>query len=112
MSVLIWDSLRDNTNQAKSTAAAASHDAATAWRERIKRELPLKSWALAIALKCGSGKARVALARKLSVINETARALSDIIDAERSVRLEMIIVALIVVEILVTLYDLFVRAAK
>jgi uncharacterized Rmd1/YagE family protein len=54
----------------------------------------------------------VGLARKLSVINETARALSDIIDTERSVRLEMIIVALIVVEILVTLYDLFVRAAK
>src|SRR5689334_14908671 len=54
----------------------------------------------------------IGLARKLSVINETARALSDIIDAERSVRLEMIIVALIVVEILVTLYDLIVRAAK
>jgi uncharacterized Rmd1/YagE family protein len=54
----------------------------------------------------------IGLARKLSVINETARALSDIIDTERSVRLEMIIVALIVVEILVTLYDLFVRAAK
>jgi uncharacterized Rmd1/YagE family protein len=52
------------------------------------------------------------LARKLSVISETARALSDIIDTERSVRLEMIIVALIVVEILVTLYDLFVRTAK
>jgi uncharacterized Rmd1/YagE family protein len=54
----------------------------------------------------------IGLARKLSVINETARALSDIIDTERSVRLEMIIVALIVVEILVTLYDLFVRTAK
>jgi uncharacterized Rmd1/YagE family protein len=54
----------------------------------------------------------IGLARKLSVINETARALSDIIDAERSVRLELIIVALIVVEILVTLYDLIVRTAK
>jgi uncharacterized Rmd1/YagE family protein len=54
----------------------------------------------------------IGLARKLSVINETARALSDIIDTERSVRLEMIIVALIVVEIRVTLYDLFVRTAK
>jgi uncharacterized Rmd1/YagE family protein len=54
----------------------------------------------------------IGLARKLSVISETARALSDIIDAERSVRLEMIIVALILVEILVTLYDLFVRTAK
>jgi uncharacterized Rmd1/YagE family protein len=54
----------------------------------------------------------IGLARKLSVINETARALSDIIDTERSVRLEMTIVALIVVEILVTLYDLFVRTTK
>jgi len=52
------------------------------------------------------------LARKLSVISETARALTDIIDAERSVRLELIIVALIVVEVLVTLYDLLVRTAK
>jgi len=52
------------------------------------------------------------LARKLSVISETASALSDIIDTDRSVRLEMIIVALIVVEVLVTFYDLFVRAAK
>lgn len=52
------------------------------------------------------------LARKLSVINETARALTDIIDTERSMRLEMIIVALFVLEVLVTLYDLFVRAAK
>jgi len=52
------------------------------------------------------------LARKLSVISETARALTDIIDTQRSVRLEMTIVALIVVEVLVTFYDLFVRAAK
>jgi uncharacterized Rmd1/YagE family protein len=52
------------------------------------------------------------LARKRSVINETSRALTDIIDTERSVRLEMIIVALIVVEVLVTLYDLFLRAPK
>ena len=38
---------------------------------RIKRELPLKNWALAIARKVGSVKARAALARKLSVILET-----------------------------------------
>lgn len=52
------------------------------------------------------------LTRKLSVISETARALTDIIDTERSVKLEMTIVALIVVEVLVTFYELFVRAAK
>src|SRR5262245_22875239 len=49
------------------------------------------------------------LSRKLSVIDETARALTDIIDTERSVRLEMTIVLLIVVEVLVTFYDLFIR---
>src|SRR5262245_60966501 len=52
------------------------------------------------------------LSRKLSVIDETARALTDIIDTERSVRLEMTIVALIVVELLVAFYDIFIRAAK
>ena len=52
------------------------------------------------------------LSRKLSVIDETARALTDIIDTERSVRLEMTIVALIVVEVLVAFYEIFVRAAK
>jgi uncharacterized Rmd1/YagE family protein len=53
-----------------------------------------------------------ALSRKLRVIDETTRALTDLIDTERSIRLEMTIVALIVVEILVTFYDLFWRAAK
>jgi uncharacterized Rmd1/YagE family protein len=52
------------------------------------------------------------LSRKVTVINETARALTDIIDTERSVRLEMTIVALIVVEVLVAFYEIFVRAAK
>jgi len=52
------------------------------------------------------------LSRKLTVIDETARALSDIIDAERSVRLEVTIVALIVVEVLVAFYEIFVRASK
>lgn len=47
------------------------------------------------------------LARKLQVIDETARALTDIMDATRSVRLEAAIVALIVVEVLVTFYQLF-----
>ena len=52
------------------------------------------------------------LSRKLSVIDETARALTDIIDTERSARLEITIVLLIVVELLVAFYDIFLRAAK
>ena len=48
-----------------------------------------------------------ALARKLRVIDETARALTDIMDTTRSMRLEAAIVALIVVEVLVTFYQLF-----
>jgi uncharacterized Rmd1/YagE family protein len=54
----------------------------------------------------------VALVRKLSVIDVTARALTDIIDTERSTRLEATIVALIVIEVLVAFYDIFLRAAK
>jgi uncharacterized Rmd1/YagE family protein len=50
-----------------------------------------------------------ALTRKLDVIGETARALTDLIDAERSLRLEATIVALIVVEIIITFYDIFFR---
>ena len=53
-----------------------------------------------------------ALSRKLSVIDETARALTDIIDTERSVRLEVTIVALIVVEVLVALYQIFIHPGK
>jgi uncharacterized Rmd1/YagE family protein len=53
-----------------------------------------------------------ALARKLRVIEETVRALTDLIDTERSIRLEATIVLLIVVEILITFYDLFFRAAR
>ncbi|MFD2181164.1 RMD1 family protein [Rhodoplanes azumiensis] len=49
------------------------------------------------------------LARKLEVIDDTARAITDIIDTQRSVRLEATIVLLIVVEVLVTFYELFVR---
>ncbi|HEX3440387.1 MAG TPA: RMD1 family protein [Pseudolabrys sp.] len=51
------------------------------------------------------------LSRKLRVIDETARALTDIIDTERSTRLEATIVILIVVEILVAFYEVFVRHA-
>jgi len=35
---------------------------------RVKRSSPLKDWALAIAKRSGAGKARIALARKLSAI--------------------------------------------
>ena len=43
------------------------------------------------------------LKRKLDVIAETARALTDIIDADRSTRLEVVVVLLILAEILLTL---------
>lgn len=42
------------------------------------------------------------LKRKLDVIAETARALTDIIDADRSTRLEVVVVLLILAEILLT----------
>jgi uncharacterized Rmd1/YagE family protein len=54
----------------------------------------------------------IALGRKLSVIDETSRALTDIIDTERSTRLEATIIALIVIEVLVACYDIFFRAVK
>jgi uncharacterized Rmd1/YagE family protein len=53
-----------------------------------------------------------ALARKLRVIDETTRALTDLIDTARSIRLEATIVLLIAVEILIAFYELFWRAAK
>jgi uncharacterized Rmd1/YagE family protein len=53
-----------------------------------------------------------ALRHKLEVIEETTRALTDIIDTERSARLEFIIAVLIVVEILIAFYDLFYRIPK
>jgi len=53
-----------------------------------------------------------ALQHKLQVIEGTSRALIDIIDTERSSRLEATIVLLIVVEVLIAFYDLFFRIAK
>ena len=53
-----------------------------------------------------------ALRHKLQVIEETTRAVTDIIDTERSARLEFIIAILIVVEILIAFYDLFFRLQK
>ncbi len=54
----------------------------------------------------------VALTRKLGVIEATTRALTDLIDTDRSLRLEATIVALIVFEILITFYEIFARAMK
>ncbi len=47
-----------------------------------------------------------ALGRKLGVVQATAQALTDLIDAQRSVRLEATIVLLIVVEVITTFYQL------
>ncbi len=44
------------------------YEAAVVLLTRVKRASPLKDWAQAIAKRSGPGKARVALARKLSVI--------------------------------------------
>src|SRR5947208_1985420 len=48
-----------------------------------------------------------ALDRKLGVVAETATALTDIIDTERSRRLELIIVVLLLVEIAIAAYQIF-----
>jgi uncharacterized Rmd1/YagE family protein len=53
-----------------------------------------------------------ALRNKLQVIEETTRALTDIIDTERSARLEIFIAVLIVVEILIGFSDLFFHLPK
>ena len=50
-----------------------------------------------------------ALTRKLRVIDETTHALTDLIDTQRSIRLEITIVALIVVEVLIAFYEIFWR---
>ena len=47
------------------------------------------------------------LTRKLTVITDTAKALADIIDTERSLRLEQIIVLLIALEIVIAGYQIF-----
>jgi len=44
------------------------YEAAVVLLTRVKRSSPLKDWAQAIAKRSGTGKVRVALARKLSVI--------------------------------------------
>ena len=52
-----------------------------------------------------------ALSRKLAVVVETGRVLTDILDTDRAMRLEATIVVLIVMEILVTLYRFSFTAA-
>lgn len=49
-------------------ARTLMYEAAVVILTRVKRASPLKDWALAIARRSGTGKARVALARKLTVI--------------------------------------------
>ncbi len=51
----------------------------------------------------------LALERKLDLVSKTAETLLDLLQNERSLRVEWYIVALIVVEILLTLYTLFLR---
>ena len=47
------------------------------------------------------------LKNKLDVVVETARALTDVIDADRTTRLEFIVILLIFVEILVSVFQIF-----
>ena len=49
-------------------ARTLMYEAAVVILARVKRASPLKEWALATARRSGLGQARVALARKLSVI--------------------------------------------
>ena len=56
----------------------------------------------------GSPERVDALNRKLAVISDTAQALTDIIDTQLSLRLEQIIVALIVIEVAMAAYQIFV----
>jgi required for meiotic nuclear division protein 1 len=49
------------------------------------------------------------LNRKLAVIADTATTLADIVDAKRSLRLEIIVVILIAFEIVITLYEVYAR---
>jgi uncharacterized Rmd1/YagE family protein len=46
------------------------------------------------------------LNRKVSLIGETARMMTELIDTERSLRLEALVVALIVLEIVLTLVQM------
>jgi required for meiotic nuclear division protein 1 len=52
------------------------------------------------------------LNRKLAVIADTATTLADIIDTQRSLRLEIIIVFLIAFEIVITFYEIYARTGR
>ena len=47
------------------------------------------------------------LNRKLAVVTETAQALTDVINTERSMRLELTIIALILIEVVLAAYQIF-----
>ena len=51
----------------------------------------------------------VALERKLDLISRTAETLLDLMQHKRSLRVEWYIVILIVIEILLTLYEIYAR---
>jgi len=51
----------------------------------------------------------VALERKLEVISDTAETLLELLRTRSSLRVEWYIVILILVEIIITLYDMFIR---
>jgi uncharacterized Rmd1/YagE family protein len=51
-----------------------------------------------------------ALTHKLEAIEVMTSALTELVDAQRGIRLETMIVLLIVFEITITFYDLFLRA--
>jgi len=52
-----------------------------------------------------------ALGRKLSVVADAAKALTDVIDTERSLRLELIIIALILLEVVIAAVQIFISQA-
>jgi uncharacterized Rmd1/YagE family protein len=54
---------------------------------------------------------QLALERKLTLINDTAGTLLDLLQSKRSLRVEWYIVVLIVVEIVLTVYELFFHGA-
>jgi uncharacterized Rmd1/YagE family protein len=63
-----------------------------------------------LAEACNLKKRAKGLSRKLGVIEVMTTALTELLDAQREIRLESLIVLLIAVEISVYLYDLFLRA--
>jgi uncharacterized Rmd1/YagE family protein len=52
-----------------------------------------------------------ALGRKLTLINDSVTSLLQVVDTRRAMRLEWAIILLIAFEILLSLYDIFWRAA-